>query len=175
MNMQDYNKIPTDSLVHHYLPVNYYDVIGYTFLGENDITPDEIQKSFWTSMPKWVDNLFKLRNWLVKPFGLKTDKGEVQKTRECIENGGSEGMMSVPAKSERETVISLNDKHLIAYLSIYIEKHESNKTTVKSITLVKFHSWLGYVYFYTILPFHYIVVKQILKYTVNKIIESKKE
>lgn len=172
--MADYKKIPADSIVRPFLPVNYYDVIEYSFPAEYEITADDIQIAFWSDMPKWVNRLFKLRNWLVKPFGLKSGTSKMEKLKECITTGSDYDMMSVPAKSDKETVIALNDKHLKAYISIYMDKGDEKRTIAKSITLVKFHSWLGYMYFYAIMPFHWLVVKQMLKYTVDKLVKRER-
>lgn len=54
---------------------------------------------------------------------------------------------------------SLDDKHLKARLSVYIEGAESSKIYLS--TLVKFHNRLGVAYFLVIRPFHAMIVKRI--------------
>ncbi len=122
--------------------------------------------SFWTAMPKWVDNLFKLRNLLVKPLGLKTEEeSKFADLERCIRTGGEAGMVSVPGKSHDETILKLTDKHLTAYISVYIE----GRRNVYATTLVSFHKKIGYMYFYTIYPFHHIVVRRLLKSTMERL------
>ena len=164
--------IPEDSLANSYLPVNYYDVIDYTTGNLNNITADDIQTAFWTVMPKSVERLFKIRNFLVKPFGLKSGNENRGEIRKCIETGGSSGMFAVLGKTPNETLLRLDDKHLQAYISVYLQSTNTDERNIRAITLVKFHSWLGYVYFYAIMPFHRIVVKRMLKFTVNNLINS---
>ena len=164
-------KIPSGTLVNNYLPVDYSDVYVCNLSGFENISPDDVLLSFWTAMPKWVDSLFKLRNILVKPFGLKSGKKSKNvHIEDIIRNGESSEVMSVAQKSPDETVLLLTDKHLSAYLSVYIEDAEAGSKNVYATTLVNFHNKLGYIYFYTIYPFHHIVVKQLLKHTLNKLI-----
>ena len=166
--------IPSDSMTREFLPVDYSDSYEGEFTSTETITPDDLQIQFWTYMPKWMENLFKLRHILVKPFGLKAGEGnDTSKFEECIRSGGSHEVMSVAAKSENETVLRLNDKHLCAYLSVHIRKKEGDTKIVNVSTLVNFHYWLGYVYFYSIYPFHHIVVRQLIKHTLKRISEGK--
>ena len=65
------SSIPPDSLVNKYLPAKYSDSCECEIISDKEITADDIQISLWTDMPDWVNHLFKLRNLLVKPFGLK--------------------------------------------------------------------------------------------------------
>ena len=160
-------KIPAEALVNDYLPVDYSDVYVCTTAGLGDITPDDIMISFWTVMPKWVNNLFKLRNLLVKPFGLATERNsKFADLERCIRTGGESAIASVPYKSPDETILKLADKHLTAYLSVYIEGHKNVYVT----TLVNFQKKFGYIYFYAIYPFHHIIVKRQLKSTISRLV-----
>lgn len=159
--------IPLEALVNKYLPVNYKDIFECVVENAPPITADDIQVAFWTVNPKWLENLFRIRNTLVKPFGLKGDENRnTEEIERCIREGSNYSLMSVPDKSENETVLYLSDKHLSAYLSVYIE-HEENKQIISVITLVKFNNWLGYTYFFAICPFHHIVVRKMLKHAVK--------
>jgi len=150
--------LPFHSTIAKYLPVDYHDTFSCTTNNLKNITPDDIMVAFWTTMSQWVSILFKIRHLLVKPFGLKTGKDEDFKQRElAIRNGIDHGLMSVVEKKDNETIISLDDKHLKAYISVYIEENKDIYLT----TLVKFHNKLGFTYFYMICPFHIIVVKSI--------------
>lgn len=172
MKIKKGKEIPQDLLVVKYLPVNYSDIYTCETDSRVVVTPDDIMTSFWTDTPKWINNLFKLRNTLVKPFGLKVDSGkDFQQLEECIRTGGSFSFISVSDKSPNETVLCLTDKHLTAYLSVNI-KNNDEKDEVGLITLVNFHNKLGYIYFYTIYPFHHIVVRKMLKSTLKKLLNK---
>ena len=138
--------------------------------GGKRLLADEIMISFWTTMPNWVNALFKLRNVLVRPFGLSTGENEERsgKLKEMIRKGsGSNGLMSVVGKTENETLVLLSDKHLDAYVSVFVDK-KNNRKTVTTSTLVRYHNKLGKIYFFFVCPFHKVIVKSILKDTLRK-------
>ncbi len=126
--------------------------------------------AFWTAPPQWVDSLFKLRDILVKPFGIQGgNEGSRQELEKCIRAGGTYKFMSIAAKSDEETILYANDKHLAMYLSIKIEELNESDKQVTVSTLVKFHNLLGRAYFFIIYPFHCIIVKTMLKSVLKKL------
>lgn len=164
--------IPSNSLVLQHLPVDYTDTFACEVVTDKKLSVNEIMISFWTTMPKWVNVLFKLRNILVKPFGLETgeDKNRTEKLEEMIRTGsGTNGLMSVVDKSDIETVVLLKDTHLSAYMSIHIVE-KSELQTVTAITLVRYHNRLGQIYFFFVRPFHKVVVTSMLKSTLKRLI-----
>lgn len=156
-------EIPKDSLVNTFLPTNYSDAFSCDFNTAKEITADDIQVAFWTKWPKWIERLFRIRNLIVKVVGLKGDSSNAGMIEDCIRNNKEYKEFSVVCKSKNETVVKLSDKHLDAYMSIYISDIQGKQRSVASITVVDIHNWLGYIYFYSICPFHKIVVKGMLK------------
>ncbi|WP_321424186.1 DUF2867 domain-containing protein [uncultured Bacteroides sp.] len=109
--------------------------------------------------PKWVTFLYKLRNTLVKPFGLET-------TTELnidpnAQKGHNFGFFKVLERSEQEILLFANDKHLEAWFSL---QHEANQeiSVVKFATVVRFHNLMGKIYFSIIRPFHYLIIRNML-------------
>ena len=161
--------ISENSLVYSHLPSNYSDSFECNFISSKEITPDDILIAFWTAWPTWLNWLFKLRTILVKPFKLKSDiNSYVETLRECIISGKPNQSISIPSKSNEETVMCTIDKHLTFYLSVIVRKEE-NKKTVIATTLVNYHNLLGRCYFFIIYPFHNIMIKDLLKRIVKKI------
>lgn len=161
--------IPEDSLIRRYLPMDYSDAFECAFTSTKEVKANEVQLAFWSTKPAWVNQLFKLRNFLVKPFKLNADKDNFQSSlKEAIRTGKAHGSMSIPAKSATETVLCIDDKHLIFYLSVQVKEQSENRKTVIATTLVRFHNALGKCYFTLICPFHKIVVKSMLKYVIKK-------
>lgn len=160
-----------NSLTQQFLPADYMDVFACDLDGAGELTADEILIGFFTVMPGWVNALFKLRDVLVRPFGLKTgtDEGRVDDFKSMILNGGEVGLASQVAKSECETVLLLSDKHLNAYISIMVTQDTSCQK-VKAITLVHYHNSLGRAYFFFIKPFHKMVVKSMLNNTIRRLL-----
>lgn len=164
--------LPPLSLTNNY-KFDYKDIYECVVTNVNSITPDDVQVVFWTARPKWLSSLFRLRDLIVKPFGLKGgEEKNTNKIEQCIRSGSTYNFISIPEKSENETVLCLNDKHLKAHLSVYMEQPIENKQKVSIITLVQFHNWLGYAYFYTIYPFHHIVVKKMFEDTLKNLLSS---
>jgi hypothetical protein len=162
--------IPSGSLTVNYLPVDYSDVYAYVTDTPKEIIPDDIMVNFWTDFPRWINTLFKLRDFLVKFFGLKgAESDNVKELEKCIRTGEAYDFVSVPAKSGNETVLLLSDKHLNAYVSVHIEIKEERKT-ISAITLVNFKNKLGRVYFFFIRPFHGLIVKSMLKRSVERVV-----
>ena len=121
--------------------------------------PNQVMAAFWTTCPAWLKFLFRLRDLLVRPFGLKTGEGPSrEKLEEALNNGESCGFMSVAERTADETIVALDDKHLVAYMSVYIEGGQ-----VFASTVVRYHNKLGVVYFNLIRPFHVLVVKNLFK------------
>ena len=155
-----------NSLVRNYLPADYSDVYTYKVNSEKEIVPDDVMVNFWVDFPAWVNVLFKLRNFLVKFVGLQSSEGsDVQEIEKCIRTGTPYRLASVPAKSDSETVLLLSDRHLGAYMSVFVEDK-----VVSLITLVHFKNRLGRIYFFVVRPFHGIAVKNMLKRAVDKTI-----
>lgn len=165
--------IPTNSLTLQYLPVDYTDVFACNVKEAKKLSIEAIMIDFWTVMPQWVNVLFKLRNILVRPFGLETggfdDRSEKLKAM-IYAGSGSNGLMSVASKSDNEIVVLLSDTHLDAYMSVFIEERDKLQI-VSVITLVRYHNKLGRFYFFFIRPFHGVIVKSLLKSTLKRMIK----
>ena len=83
--------IPPRSLLTPCLPGDYHDCFTYGMTCRRKISPDDLMTAFWTTMPGWVNTLFKLRNALVRPFGLQTDNGDAKQLEKAIRSGRAKG------------------------------------------------------------------------------------
>jgi hypothetical protein len=164
------SKIPSGSLTENFLPADYSDVYACVTNNLKEIIPDDIMVNFWTNFPRWINALFKLRDFLVKFVGLKgSESDNVNELEKCIRTGETYEFVSVPAKNGNETVLLLSDKHLNAYVSAHVESKEGHKT-ISAITLVNFKNKLGRIYFFFIRPFHGLIVKSLLKRSINNVV-----
>ncbi len=152
--------VPEGSLISRWLPGDYADAFETPLTGE--VTPDDLQIAFWSSEPGWVQVLFRLRDVLVKPFGLQGTERNITKLEACIRESGSYGLVSVVGKSADETVIALTDKHLVAYMSMLIVENDGKRRVCLS-TVVDYRSGLGRAYFFVVRPFHRIVTSAMLR------------
>jgi hypothetical protein len=142
------NSIPKGSdVLDGFNHVDYLDV--YEIEKKTDKSAKEISKEIMR-LPNWVDFLFKLRNSLVKVFGLKVDK----------QNEGEETFFTLIKESYNEIIMGEDDKHLNFRASIMIDK---SRNTIALITLVHFNNLLGKVYFLPVKPFHKIIMRSLFK------------
>lgn len=159
--------LPADSRIARY-PADYSDCFRTRLSGQQQITADELLRKFWQTKPRWVKALFGLRNALVKPLGLKSDR---QMSREKRAAGVNEkdkyGFMTAVERTPDETIAAQDDKHLVAFISLYIQNKEVYVSTV-----VRFHNTLGRIYFTLIKPFHRLIAKSILRQTVRELEEG---
>ena len=109
-------------------------------------------------VPGWVEMLTRLRDILVKPFGLKTGD-EIRAER----NGDYEfDFAPVLYRSEQEIVMGMNDKHLYFRLSVLkIAKQDSSQIFLT--TIVRFNNLGGRIYFAFIRLFHGLIVRTMLR------------
>ncbi|WP_159779824.1 DUF2867 domain-containing protein, partial [Flavobacterium sp. 9AF] len=94
---------------------NYVDSFQGTILDEkNQITSLDVLKAFFSSGPKWITNLFVLRNKIVKLFGLKISQ-KISNKEEFINNLKGEpneqiGLFKIFEVNEKEIIIGEDDK-----------------------------------------------------------------
>lgn len=112
------------------------------------------QKMFATS-PRWVKSLMKMRDAIVAPFGLKTEK---------IANRATDrvGIFPVISETPARIVAGVDDRHLDFRVVVEISD-PGPRRRVTATTIVLTHNWLGRVYLATIMPFHRLVVRALLR------------
>lgn len=155
----------------------HYDYTD-SFQGEfkdpfQNIGTTEIGKSFFKSGPKWIATLFALRNRLVRLFGLKTganvDDSEKMLSDAAFEEGEQIGLFKVFRKTANEIIVGEDDKHLNFRVSLFIEAQDKTSKKLTVSTTVKFHNWLGRLYFLPVKPFHKIIVPTMLRGMIKNI------
>lgn len=106
--------------------------------------------------PDWIDALLRLRNTLVRPFGLKTSGlGEPA-------SGGMIGIFPVISETPERIVAGFDDRHLDFRVVVDIESSRPGHQ-VTATTLVKTHNLLGRAYLAVVLPFHRLIVRSLLR------------
>jgi len=139
-----------------------------------NIDISEIGRAFFTSGPKWGKKMFAFRNKAMGIFGLKTgSENETKQTERDFkcEVGERAGLFKVFDKNSNEIVLGEDDKHLDFRVSLLIDrskKHpEENLLTIS--TTVKYHNWLGVLYFLPVRPFHKLIVPAMLKNIISRL------
>ncbi len=159
------NSILNTSLKEYDYVDSFYGVLNDI---ENKITSVDLGKAFFSSGPKWVGQLFNLRNKIVSVFGLKTSGNLVDRQQQLnnfkCEPGEQLGLFKVFNKTENEVIIGEDDKHLNFRVSLFLDKSKTDKSK-KNITIsttVEFNNWFGRLYFLPVRPFHKFIVPTML-------------
>ena len=135
--------------------VDYFD--SYMIVKNTPDSVSEITRKVLKS-PAWVEMLTTLRDFLVKPFGLKTGD-------EIRAEGDADyefDFAPVLYRSEQEIVMGMNDKHLYFRMSVLkVAQHENSQLFLT--TVVRFNNVGGRIYFGLIRLFHGLIVTTMLK------------
>ena len=112
--------------------------------------------------PKWVHYLLKIRDLIVKPFGIKTSDEIEVKVESHYPIGSKAVFFTVIDRNKNEIVMAEDDKHLNFRTSVMIEKDGKN-TNIYQTTIVQYNNFFGRFYFFFVKPFHRIIIKKGLK------------
>jgi hypothetical protein len=115
-----------------------------------------------SSMPQFVKILMRLRNSLVSVFGLKTGDDDKPIDLSKLKAGDRVSVFEVSELTDHSALIGADDSHLDFRAILKIEEN-----TLSCTTQVKFNNNLGRVYFFSIKPFHKIIVPALLKSSVE--------
>jgi hypothetical protein len=132
--------------------VDYLDVFSAPL--PRDATLEEVARRVLAGRPP---RLMRLRDALVRPFGLKTSpKGARAPPR--FATGERIGLFTLFARSEDELLLGEDDRHLDFRLCLRVSEGQVTLTT-----LVHFRNVWGRVYFFLVRPFHGIIVQRMLR------------
>ncbi|MFN8309863.1 MAG: DUF2867 domain-containing protein [Chitinophagales bacterium] len=163
--------IPENSLLRFpSKPFDYSDSYsGVIHDPQHQRTSTDLARAFFSSGPKWVDVLFKLRNKAVAILGLKTSNNSVDRTAllanfKC-EVGQQFGLFQVFEKNDEEVILGTDDKHLNFRVSLHVANavHQHNLRVATVSTVVHFNNVFGRLYFLPVRPFHQLIVPAMLK------------
>ncbi|MDA3893798.1 MAG: DUF2867 domain-containing protein [Salinivirgaceae bacterium] len=144
---------------------NFTECYTVTFNSNKTLSLDEtVCDCFQVFTKGWVDALFRLRNWLVIPFKLKSppDNRPFMEERPKISKGGKVAFFDVKEINANEVLMFADDAHLNAYFSIAIFEN-GNKKTIQASTIVNIKNNVGTMYFAVVKPFHKIIIKTMMK------------
>ncbi len=154
---------PHDGLLVGALPrVDY----GDAFQVRLDVVPapsiDAVALCLLETAPDWVVTLLRVRNAVVRPFGLKTDTPTPQQAQGELSPGDRVGIFRVFARYDDEVLLGEDDRHLDFRVSIRVRRDPSGCVAVMT-TVVCFNNWFGRAYFLPVAPFHRVIVPAMMK------------
>jgi hypothetical protein len=152
------DKIPDKSIISNgFGKTNYCD--SYRIVKQTNETVDGITTQIF-KMPQWIIVLMKIRNSVVKIFGLRAGNNENVKEAEYYPIGSKAGYFTVTERNANEIVMGENDRHLYFRASVLIDREQS---FIYLTTIVRFHNVWGRIYFLPVKPFHRLIVQSLLK------------
>jgi hypothetical protein len=104
--------------------------------------------------PGWVTKLLKLRDMIVKPFGLTT--------AEAVQRPGQPFFPMISSDEDR-IVLGLNDRHLDFRLVIEKGLTQDGQPSTTTTTFVRTHNLGGRLYLFVVKPFHRIIVPAMMR------------
>lgn len=117
----------------------------------------QVSQGMLDRQPGWVDALMGLRNRIVSLFGLKPGIREPAGDR-----AARIGIFPVLAESPQEMLMGLDDRHLDFRVAVSVQPAAAGTQRVTLTTVVHTHNLLGRVYLAAILPFHRLIVRNML-------------
>ena len=129
-----------------------------TFTGINGMPDQTAQEALAYALnhpPFWFLPAMKLRNLLVKPFGLITEQGlDSTNQNDSAKNENLLHHLPVALNEEHHFICGIIDNHLT--FSIEVIKHDGN---ISLTTNIWFNHFMGRVYLGLVYPFHKLVMK----------------
>ncbi len=148
-----------DSLVTKYCQCpDYADQFSVIVRTKNPVSFEDLLEITFFNDIGWVKFLFKLRNLLVKPFGLEIDILPQKPNFNDLKEGDFVSFFQIVGLNSKEILLGGTDKHLSGWLSLEIEPL-SSLTQIKATTIVRYTNFFGRAYFFLIQPFHVLIMK----------------
>ncbi len=123
---------------------------------------------FISYYPSWMKALYGIRWGFVRLLGMKQDgmpEASRMKAQDIPMKVGENlsFFQVVEAKENTYWAAKAEESHLAAYLIVLREPLDERLNRYHVVTVVKYKSWAGPVYFNVIRPFHHIVVNSMAR------------
>ncbi len=135
--------LPAQSLLHAYVqPGDFVDC--YRCKSRLDVDGAAARAM---ALPGWAAWLLRLRNIVVKPFGLTP----------ALPEGGT-GQFPMDQRNDNEVILGFDDSHLNFRISVLVDGSQAHMAT-----WVHHNNTLGRVYLLAIMPFHKLIIRNAVR------------
>jgi hypothetical protein len=124
--------------------------------------------------PAWINGLLSMRNRLVRLVGLKDvgNLGRLSQTKNYTYQVGDQlDFFTIDDLTDKEMILTLTDHHLDITLSVLRTTNETVECLYVT-TWVKYNNRLGRVYMFSIMPFHKMIIRRLLKNVMKSLHET---
>ncbi len=97
--------VPSETVIDEYLPDSDFRDAYQVVVPASNLTPEDSFHAIMSSMPGWFRNLFKLRNKLMRPFGLiapKSSEVDQMMPKKDYKRGDRIGVFEFYGRTENE-------------------------------------------------------------------------
>ncbi|MBK8807929.1 MAG: DUF2867 domain-containing protein [Bacteroidales bacterium] len=156
--------------------IHFVDLIPIYGITKRNSTIDDALADFFSIDISWVNSLLKIRNILMKPFGLKGTNSEdtLQFFSKPFIPGEKAGFFTVKSRTTNEIVLYEADAHLNFYIYNTLLPANDGSYTYYCSTVVHYNNVFGKIYFFFVKPFHIIILKLMQKKAQRLFIDKKK-
>ena len=129
-----------------------------------DLRMVEIYHALFAHHPRWALRLLRLRDWLVRPFGLRPSMSSIDEPielKDAYQIGDRMARFTLLAQSDDEIVTGGDDRHLDFRVAVRRVSGDDGTRVVLS-TVVSPHNLLGRAYLCAVLPFHSLGIRRML-------------
>lgn len=152
-------QLASESQLHGiYKPGDFLDCYSVA-ISPTDRPLIEILQYMLIAMPAWVRTLMRIRDNVVRVFGIKTtqDLPQDNSFRKSLAVGDHVSFMRVRSISDSEIILGEDDSHLDFRAAL--RREPGTDGVVSFATLVHRHNVTGHLYLGLIKPFHILIVK----------------
>jgi len=151
-----------DAAVAALAPVDYADAFRVYLPETVPLDPVAFAQACFTRVPAWIAVLMRVRNVLMRPFGLITDApgSAPHAAGTPVAPGQRLGIFCVYARTDDALLLGGDDRHLDFRVAVRVFPHPRMAVVT---TAVRFHNALGRAYFAVVAPFHRRVVPAALR------------
>lgn len=144
---------PASQLQRSYNHADFADAFSVDLPKEASHDAETVARHVFAGQPAWIGLLLRLRDILVRPFGLKT-------TADLKQKGGDRiSLFQILERYDDEIILGEDDTHLDFRVSVLVELRSHGRFRLTVTTLVFCNRPLGRAYITLIAPFHRAVVR----------------
>ena len=134
-------------------------------LKDASLTASQIAYRALSATPPWVEAALKLRNLLIRPFGVKAVRrlGWVgAPAPRLLAPGDSFSIFAVEWVADDELVLGIDDRHLDVRIS-FLRRRLGGRNTYAVCSLVETHNLVGRLYMLPVDPAHAFIVRSMMR------------
>lgn len=126
---------------------------------------DEFILGMFAYQPPWLTFLYKIRVVLLGLLGHKTQMPQQKRLTQLPKQPGEKAtFFTVEDAHSTFWMANASEDHLTARIAVIQQAGKKQRFQYRVVTVVHFHNWVGRIYFAIIQPFHFLVVRAMMRH-----------